>query len=283
MRHLFWHMRRSTWFYLAACGTVLMKSSTLKAVTRLHPGCKDFHGFSSTDFLWPRQPGPLPSKGFWESRLVIKKSRFLARLGTCRTLEEARHFRDLVSDPKANHNCWAARSRGGETTHTWNTRPGMPMRAILEGANLFGAIVVVTRYFGGIKLGTGGLVRAYSAATRAELVDGLRLRILNIPASQVSALYRVVETTQTVMKEPSFAADGSAEAVVWVPQDLAAALQEELMGLGPKVQIQKLEDEPVEAADEAAALESEQTSEGYDSWDEQWKELLEEEPVLRPR
>lgn len=78
-----------------------------------------------------RQLGAVPSVGFWESRLLIKKSRFVVRLGPCTTLDDAKSFRQepsslsqflcysfpesgrsSVSDLKANHNCWAARSRG---------------------------------------------------------------------------------------------------------------------------------------------------------------------------
>lgn len=198
------------------------------------------------------QLGPLPPAGFWEAkrlkvitkktRMIIKKSRFIARLGACSTLEEAKDFRAMVCDPKANHNCWAARSRGGELGSSDDGEPagtaGMPMRAVLEGSHLFGAIVVVTRYFGGIKLGTGGLVRAYSALTRAvleeaqleEMVEGLTLRV-----RRVSSLYRCTGQLGDV----HFAADGTAEAELWVPHRDLNEVRKELMALGSQVEIEE--------------------------------------------
>ena len=151
-----------------------------------------------------KQLGPVPSAGYWESRLLIKKSRFVVRMGPCTTLDDAKAFRSWVSDPKANHNCWAARSRGGDVASSDDGEPagtaGMPMRSVLLGAGLFGAVVVVTRYFGGIKLGTGGLVRAYGNATRAvlegahleDMVEGVTLRVSNVPASQAGGKRRSI-------------------------------------------------------------------------------------------
>lgn len=240
------------------------------------------------------QLGPLPPAGFWETRMVIKKSRFVARLGACSTLEEAKDFRAMVCDPKANHNCWAARSRGGDLGSSDDGEPagtaGMPMRAVLEGSNLFGAIVVVTRYFGGIKLGTGGLVRAYSALTRAvleeaqmeELVEGLTLLVRRVPAAQVSSLYRCMGQLGDV----HFAADGTAEADIWVPQRDVTQLRKELMSLG-QVEIEErpgdqgdqgdLDHLEEDAETEVELLEDSEGSEGFeDEALEQWNELLEE-------
>eukprot|EP00435_Cladocopium_sp_Y103_P058447 s414_g20.t1 len=264
-------MRLSGWIF----GLLFMRSSlVLKAAGKL-------------------QLGPLPPAGFWETRMVIKKSRFVARLGACSTLEEAKDFRAMVCDPKANHNCWAARSRGGDLGSSDDGEPagtaGMPMRAVLEGSNLFGAIVVVTRYFGGIKLGTGGLVRAYSALTRQvlqdaqleEMVEGLTLLVRNVPAAQVSSLYRC-----TGLGDVHFAADGTAEAEIWVPQSDVNELRKDLMALGSKVEIEEPEDdqgdhgspEEDDAETEVGFLEDSEESEGFeDEALEQWNELLAEE------
>lgn len=248
------------------------------------------------------QLGPLPPAGFWETRMIIKKSRFIARLGACSTLEEAKDFRAMVCDPKANHNCWAARSRGGELGSSDDGEPagtaGMPMRAVLEGSHLFGAIVVVTRYFGGIKLGTGGLVRAYSALTRAvleeaqleEMVEGLTLRVRRVPAAQVSSLYRCTGQLGDV----HFAADGTAEAELWVPHRDLNEVRKELMALGSQVEIEEgdpgdqdhleaginQDQPPQQDAETEELLEDSEESEAFeDEALEQWNELLAEEQM----
>lgn len=94
----------------------------------------------------------------------IRKSRFLASAAPVETPEAALAFVASVSDPAATHNCWAYRlglqyrySDDGEPGGT----AGRPILQAIEGQNCDGVVVVVTRWFGGVKLGTGGLVRAY--------------------------------------------------------------------------------------------------------------------------
>lgn len=109
-----------------------------------------------------------------EEEIVEKKSKFIATLCYIKNEEQANN---LIKDIKkqyhdARHNCFAYRimtesgvverfSDDGEPSGT----AGGPMLNILEKNNLCNVLVVVTRYFGGILLGTGGLVRAYSDAT----------------------------------------------------------------------------------------------------------------------
>lgn len=100
--------------------------------------------------------------------LEVKKSRFLAQATAVETPEQAlRYLRD-VSDADATHNCWAYRigpsyrfSDDGEPGGT----AGRPILAAIEGQGLDRVMVVVTRWYGGINLGAGGLVRAYGGAT----------------------------------------------------------------------------------------------------------------------
>mgnify|MGYP001817439995 FL=1 len=104
---------------------------------------------------------------------TIKKSRFVAH-GACVTSQaESLDFYESIADPEATHNCWAWRinfqvrsSDDGEPSGT----AGRPMLNVIERRGLENTMVVVTRYFGGIKLGVGGLVRAYSGAT-AKCLD----------------------------------------------------------------------------------------------------------------
>ena len=109
--------------------------------------------------------------------IVEKKSRFIATVRPVETEEEARAFIEEMKKKywDARHNCWAyvlgerqellRCSDDGEPPQT----AGRPMMDVLTGAGLTNTAVVVTRYFGGTLLGTGGLVRAYSAAVQEGL------------------------------------------------------------------------------------------------------------------
>lgn len=84
------------------------------------------------------------------------------------------------SDPSASHNCFAFKTgqhyRSSDDGEPGGTA-GRPILGVIEGEGLDGVAVLVTRYYGGIKLGTGGLVRAYSAAARAVLQAAPRVEI----------------------------------------------------------------------------------------------------------
>ena len=105
--------------------------------------------------------------------LIIKKSRFICALQRVETEEEAQAFIKTVqtANRKATHNCFAylvgdhdqvqRESDNGEPSGT----AGIPILESLQLAKLHNVVAVVTRYFGGIKLGAGGLIRAYSNVT----------------------------------------------------------------------------------------------------------------------
>ncbi len=117
--------------------------------------------------------------GECESEYVVKKSRFIARLLPVGSREDvnAAVARARADHPDARHHCWAylfgrpedATSAGmsddGEPAGT----AGRPILNALQHGGLGDALVIVIRYFGGIKLGAGGLVRAYGTAARQVL------------------------------------------------------------------------------------------------------------------
>lgn len=148
-----------------------------------------------------------------EIDLEIKKSHFLAR--ACRTdsMDEARSFiADVRSTyPDARHHCSAltltdlsdghALAAPAPPTERSNDdgepsgTAGQPMLDVLRGTGLANTTVVVTRYFGGTLLGTGGLVRAYSDATAQALARASRVLVtrrhlwdVRVPVAQVSRL-----------------------------------------------------------------------------------------------
>ena len=110
--------------------------------------------------------------GFGEDEFIEKKSRFIGRLWPVETEEEAlAHIQDMKKQHyDATHNCWAYIIRDGAVRFSDDGEPGgtagMPMLQVLQREGLYNVVCVVTRYFGGILLGAGGLVRAYTRGAK---------------------------------------------------------------------------------------------------------------------
>jgi uncharacterized YigZ family protein len=104
---------------------------------------------------------------------TIRKSRFLAHAAQVESEAETLAFFERVADPKASHNCWAwcidHRYRFNDDGEPGGTA-GKPILSVIEGRELNRVMVIVTRWFGGTKLGVGGLVRAYSGSA-AKCLD----------------------------------------------------------------------------------------------------------------
>jgi uncharacterized YigZ family protein len=109
---------------------------------------------------------------FGEDEFVEKKSRFIGRVWPVETEQEAL---DRIAEMKkkhydATHNCWAYIIRDGAVRFSDDGEPGgtagMPMIQVLQREQLYNVVCVVTRYFGGILLGSGGLVRAYTKGAK---------------------------------------------------------------------------------------------------------------------
>ena len=124
---------------------------------------------------------------------IIKKSRFICSIARVSSDEEAQQFIASIqaANKKATHNCFAymigdndqiqRESDNGEPSGT----AGIPILESLKLAKIHNVVAVVTRYFGGIKLGAGGLIRAYSNTTteaihQAGLVQRIKQAILKI-------------------------------------------------------------------------------------------------------
>ena len=112
-----------------------------------------------------------------EGEYVEKKSRFIATIRRCESEEEAAAFMEEMKKKywDARHNCsaYVLGARGELTRCSDDGEPGgtagRPMLEVLLGEGIRNIAVVVTRYFGGVLLGTGGLVRAYTQAVKAGL------------------------------------------------------------------------------------------------------------------
>ena len=109
---------------------------------------------------------------FGEDEFIEKKSRFIGRLWPVETeeaaLEKIQEMKKKHYD--ATHNCWAYIIKDGAVRFSDDGEPGgtagMPMLQVLQREGLYNVVCVVTRYFGGILLGAGGLVRAYTKGAK---------------------------------------------------------------------------------------------------------------------
>lgn len=133
----------------------------------------------------------------FEAEITEKKSRFIATIAPVSTEEEAASF---IKDMKkkywnARHNCSAYiigtqqqivhSSDDGEPQGT----AGKPILSVLSGRKLYNVVAVVTRYFGGILLGTGGLVRAYSSAVEECLSNAVLKEMIEASRVKIEASY----------------------------------------------------------------------------------------------
>ena len=113
--------------------------------------------------------------GFGEDEFIEKKSRFIGRVWCVESEEEAL---EKIQEMKkqhydASHNCWAYIIRDGAMRFSDDGEPGgtagNPMMQVLQRENLYNIVCVVTRYFGGVLLGAGGLVRAYTKGAKIAI------------------------------------------------------------------------------------------------------------------
>lgn len=122
-----------------------------------------------------------------ESEKIIEKSRFITYSAHAESEEEARAFIAKIRSKHslATHVCFAfvADKTGNLQRFSDDGEPqgtaGMPILEVLKNKKLFETVVAVVRYFGGVKLGAGGLVRAYSSSA-AENLDGADIRSLEM-------------------------------------------------------------------------------------------------------
>ncbi len=190
------------------------------------------------------KPYLIPAKEARAS-VEIHKSKFISTAGPAFSVEQAREFIERIRAefPDASHNvpifligkvpsliehC----SDDGEPSGT----AGRPALAILKGSGLADVVVVITRYFGGIKLGTGGLVRAYSDAVREVLKVLPRAQKITTQVLKFSLGYGLYERVRLIIQRLSgmiereeFAAEVTLSARF--PIERVPQFQSELMNL----------------------------------------------------
>ena len=134
--------------------------------------------------------------------LEVKHSRFLANATPIGNAADALAFIAAVSVTDATHNCWAYR-HGGEYRSSDDGEPagtaGRPILAAIDGQGYDRIVVVVTRWYGGIKLGAGGLVRAYGGAAAECLRLASRQPLIAMTQLQLSCPFDALGSVHTLL------------------------------------------------------------------------------------
>lgn len=176
------------------------------------------------------------------TEIVVRGSRFIAQAIPTPTVAAARAAIAAVRTemPDATHHCYAYLVGYGASTIAGMSddgepagAAGRPMMAVLRGAGFGDITVIVTRYFGGTLLGVGGLVRAYSDATRAVLAMVPRTEriiyqrvMIRLPYPDYATIRRLLEAHTAVIVDEAFAADVTM--VVDLPANHATAITQQL-------------------------------------------------------
>lgn len=159
-------------------------------------------------------------KGYGESEIIIQKSRFITYIDRAETEQQALDFINniKIKHKDATHNCSAyiigehdniqKANDDGEPTGT----AGVPMLEVLKKQGIKDTVVVVTRYFGGIKLGGGGLIRAYGKATTegigaAKVVNRMQHHLLKVQVDYtwLGKVENEIRNSEYLLKEINYA------------------------------------------------------------------------------
>lgn len=182
--------------------------------------------------------GYLTTAGRGTAEYEDKRSRFLANVGPVTSETEARAFLEEIRRkyPDATHHVYAYVLRAGNILR-WSDdgepggTSGQPTLGVLQGAGLTDVICVTARYFGGTLLGSGGLVRAYSAAARlavsaagAARMTPWRLGFFTCPYARYDRLRHLLEDRDARVEGTSFGAE--VEIAFSAPEGQFAAVEE---------------------------------------------------------
>lgn len=144
--------------------------------------------------------------------IIIQKSRFIGHVARVETEEEAQQFIQEIKKKHnaATHNCSAymigehdqiqKANDDGEPSGT----AGVPMLEVLKKKNLKDTVVVVTRYFGGIKLGAGGLIRAYGNATTEALQGSGIVKRQLMQGISITVAYTLLGKLENVLRQSDY-------------------------------------------------------------------------------
>lgn len=158
-----------------------------------------------SDYLMPAKNGT--------HEIIIERSRFICHVYRVESIEEATTYINNVREihARANHNCVAyligennefgRAADDGEPSGT----AGAPMLEVLKRQNIRNCLVIVTRYFGGVKLGAGGLIRAYGSSVSVTLKAIGLVRRVKMRSIWLTCDYSLLDTLQSRIKRQGYA------------------------------------------------------------------------------
>lgn len=176
--------------------------------------------------------------------IIIQKSRFIGHVGRVSTEEEAQHFIDNIKKKhyNATHNCSAYLI--GDNDHIQKANDdgepsgtaGVPMLEVLKKMHFKNTVIVVTRYFGGIKLGAGGLIRAYSSSAsetikKAGVIEGILMQgfQITVPYHLLGKIEHRLQTSPYIIDHINY--QENVELAVYVQYGQEQDFQNEMINL----------------------------------------------------
>lgn len=181
-----------------------------------------------TEYYIPTAPG--------DAEYVEKRSRFLGKVRHVESEEEARAFIDAMKKKyhDARHNCWCYILKDGAVRYSDDGEPqgtaGQPMLNVFQKEEVTDVVCVVTRYFGGVLLGAGGLCRAYTKSAKDALeaagISVVRRWVeLEIPCgyNQFSMISQEIAGWNGVVTDTEYGADVTLKAMLPEEQETAFA------------------------------------------------------------
>ena len=180
--------------------------------------------------------------GHGESEYIEKRSSFLGIVEPVSSEEEARAVIAAVKKQHrdARHNCWCYLIQGGAERYSDDGEPqgtaGIPMLEVFRKAGVSNAVCVVTRYFGGVLLGAGGLLRAYTKAAKDALENAgitevipMRELTLRCPYSLLERIRLEITAAEAEILSTDYAADITLS--IRIPEAKAASFSERIFDL----------------------------------------------------
>lgn len=180
-------------------------------------------------------------------KITIQRSVFISTADCVESIDEAKSFISAISKEfnDANHNCWAYKigtielySDNGEPSGT----AGMPILNTVKSSNLDRIVVVVTRYFGGIKLGIRGLIDAYTYATKSALENATKKFFLEGRIVEIQCKYGEFDKLKYQLKKSGYfyvsppAFDENVKIKLFIPSNEIMEIKHVEMG---KMEIEK--------------------------------------------
>ena len=187
-----------------------------------------------TEYYIPTGPG--------DAEYVEKRSRFLGKVRCVTTEEEARAFIDAMKKQyhDARHNCWCYVLNSGAVRYSDDGEPqgtaGQPMLGVFQKEGVTDVVCVVTRYFGGVLLGAGGLCRAYTKSAK-DALDAAGISVVRrwtelkvpCPYSLFAQVGQEVESAGGVVTDTEYGADVTL--TVLLPEGAEEAFQRRVRDL----------------------------------------------------